>query len=481
MSAKLAVRLVLPLALLAAVAVAAVLLIRAGADPRPQAAFAQDQRGCPATRGEPIKDGFFQPAERRSVNGLLSTTLKMSQSRAFIRKANVSSGLYEKSYPGPTLRVCPGDTLRIKLINDTKQPTNLHVHGMHVSPSGNSDNVLLDIKPGATQQYEYKIPLDHPPGTYWYHPHRHGFTEPQVWSGFAGMIIVDGRGYDDLPGIAGARERSIVLMANQLQGNAVMNVDNATNDGVRVLVNGRLRPKIDIRPGEIQRWRILNASADYFVRLQLSNQDLKVIATDGNPARVTNGEKRVILGGGERVDVLVQGTERAATLETRSFKQGFLNTRPAVLADIQPAGEPGSGDIPQNLVPFEDLRKVKIDRKRQIVYSETPSEFLINGKPFGHHRVDQTMKLNTNEEWTIRNVTNEWHSFHIHVNPFQVTKIDGKPVDRDSYEDTVRIAPNGGSVTLRQRYRDYTGQFVFHCHILGHEDGGMMSLVQVVK
>ncbi|MBJ7522473.1 MAG: multicopper oxidase domain-containing protein, partial [Solirubrobacteraceae bacterium] len=173
MSAKLAVRFVLPLALLAAVAVAAVLLIRAGADPRPQSAFAQADQGCPATRGEPIKDGFFQPQERRSVNGLLSTTLKMSQSRAFIRKANVSSGLYEKSYPGPTLRVCPGDTLRIKLINDTKQPTNLHVHGMHVSPSGNSDNVLLDIKPGATQQYEYKIPLDHPPGTYWYHPHRH--------------------------------------------------------------------------------------------------------------------------------------------------------------------------------------------------------------------------------------------------------------------------------------------------------------------
>lgn len=482
MSAKLAVRFVLPLALLAAVAVAAILLIRGGADPRPQSAFAQASQGCPATRGEPIKDGFFQPAERRSVNGLLSTTLKMSAAKAYIQKPNISSTLFEKAYPGPTLRVCPGDTLRIKLINDTKQPTNLHVHGMHVSPSGNSDNVLLDIPPGGTQQYEYKIPLDQTPGTYWYHPHRHEYTETQVWSGMAGALIVDGKGYDDLPGVAGARERTLVLMANQLQGNAVMNVNNTSNDGVRILVNGRLRPKIDIRPGEVQRWRILNASADYFVRLQLSNQDLKVIATDGNPARVTNAQERVILGGGERIDVLVRGTERGAQLETRSFKQGFLNTRAAVLADIQPAApaQP-EGTIPDNLVPFEDLRTKKIDRQRNIVYSETPNEFLINGKPFGHHRVDQTMKLNTTEEWTIKNVTNEWHSFHIHVNPFQVTKIDGKAVDRDSYEDTVRIGPNGGSVTLRQRYRDFTGKFVFHCHILGHEDGGMMSLVQVVK
>lgn len=482
MSAKLAVRFVLPLALLAAVALAAILLIRGGADPRPQSAFAQGAQGCPATRGEPIKDGFFQPAERRSVNGLLSTTLKMSAAKAYIQKPNVSSTLFEKAYPGPTLRVCPGDTLRIKLINDTKQPTNLHVHGMHVSPSGNSDNVLLDIPPGGTQQYEYKIPLDQTPGTYWYHPHRHEYTETQVWSGMAGALIVDGKGYDDLPGVAGARERTLVLMANQLQGNAVMNVNNTSNDGVRILVNGRLRPKIDIRPGEVQRWRILNASADYFVRLQLSNQDLKVIATDGNPARVTNSQERVILGGGERIDVLVRGTDRGAQLETRSFKQGFLNTRAAVLADIQPAAPAqAEGTIPENLVPFEDLRTKKVDRTRNIVYSETPSEFLINGKPFGHHRVDQTMKLNTTEEWTIRNVTNEWHSFHIHVNPFQVTKIDGKAVDRDSYEDTVRIGPNGGSVTLRQRYRDFTGKFVFHCHILGHEDGGMMSLVQVVK
>lgn len=483
MSRALSVRFILPLVALTALAAALVLLVRSGADPRPPSAFAQDPaKGCPATRGEPIRDGFFQPEERRSVNGVLSTTLRMSTARAYIRKPNVQSTLYEKAYPGPTLRVCPGDTLRIKLVNDTKQPTNLHVHGMHVSPKGNSDNVLLDIPPGGTQQYEYKIPLDQTPGTYWYHPHRHEFTETQVWSGMAGALIVDGKGYDDLPGVAGARERTLVIMANQLQGNAVMNVNNTSNDGVRFLVNGRLRPKIDIRPGEVQRWRILNASADYFVRLQLSNQDWSVIATDGNPARVTNRQQRIILGGGERVDVLVRGTQRGAQLETRSFKQGFLNTRPAVLADLQPVDPVApEGTVPEALVPFEDLRTKKVDRTRQIVYSETPSEFLINGKPFGHHRVDQRMKINTTEEWTIRNVTNEWHSFHIHVNPFQVTKIDGKAVDRDSYEDTVRIGPNGGSVTLRQRYRDFTGKFVFHCHILGHEDGGMMSLVEVVK
>ncbi len=482
MSRTLTIRLLLPLAALSLLAAALAVLVRGSADAPSQAAYAQaPAQGCPATRGEPIRDSFFQPEERRSANGVLSTTLRMSQARAYIGKANIRSTIFETSYPGPTLRVCPGDTLRVKLINDSNQPTNLHVHGMHVSPKGNGDNVLLDIPPGGTQQYEYKIPLDQTPGTYWYHPHRHGFTEPQVWNGAAGALIVDGKGYDDLPGIAGARERTIVIMANQLQGSSVMNVDNATNDGVRMLVNGRLRPKIDIRPGELQRWRILNASADYFVRLQLSNQKLNVISTDGNPSRILDSQDRVILGGGERVEVLVRGTDRPAKLETRSFEQGFLNTRPAVLADIVPGGDASSGELPQHLVPFEDLRKEKVDRKRSIVYSETPTEFLINGKPFGHHRIDQTMKLNTMEEWTITNTTTEWHSFHIHINPFQVVKIDGKPVDRNAYEDTVRIAPNGGSVTIRQRYRDFTGKFVFHCHILGHEDGGMMSLVQIVK
>ncbi|MBJ7329252.1 MAG: multicopper oxidase family protein [Solirubrobacteraceae bacterium] len=486
MSAQIVLRFLLPLVILTTGAFALVVLLSSGDRPPPPIPVADVQKGgCPATRGQAINDGFFQPAERRSENGVLSTTLKMSKDRAYIAKPNIASTLFEKSYPGPTLRVCQGDTLRIKLINDTKQPTNLHVHGLHVSPLGHGDNVLLDIKPGQSWQYEYKIPHDHPPGTYWYHPHRHGYTEPQVWAGMAGMLIVEGKGWDDLPGIAGARERNLVVMANQLKGDGVMNVDNATNSGVRMLINGRLRPKIDLAPGEVQRWRILNASADYFVKLRIPGQKLNVISSDGNALRKTSAEDDVLLGGGERVEILVKGTSAPARLETAAFKQQFLNTREAVLADINPVAPTTEGSVPENLVPFEDLRRQKVDRKRTITYSRrkvgSQLEFLVNGKQFGHHRVDQTMKLNDLEEWTIKNHTNEWHSFHIHINPFQVTKINGKAVDRESYEDTVPIPPNDGSVTLRQRYRTYTGQFVFHCHILGHEDGGMMSLVEIKK
>ncbi|MBJ7329253.1 MAG: multicopper oxidase family protein [Solirubrobacteraceae bacterium] len=480
---QLGVRLLLPLVLGITAAALLVLLLSSGE--RPPAPVAATQGGCPATRGQSIEDSFFEPEERRSVDGVLSTTLKASAARAYVGQPNIASTLFEKQFPGPTLRVCQGDTLKIKFINDTKEPSNLHTHGLHVSPKGKGDNVLLDIPPGGSWQYEYKIPHDHPPGTYWYHPHRHGYTETQVLAGLAGMLIVDGKSYDDLPGIAGARERQLVIQGTKVKNGRVVDVNDFTNTGLRFFVNGRLRPKIDLAPGEVQRWRIVNASADFFVRLQIPGQRLNVISTDGNPLKATSAEKVVVLGAGERVEILVKGTSTPARLETTTFQQPYLNTKAAVLADINPTTPAAEeGTVPGALVPFEDLRRQKVDRKRTITYSRrkvgSQLEFLVNGKQFGHHRVDQTMKLNDLEEWTIKNTTNEWHTFHIHINPFQVVKIDGKGVDRAGYEDTVPIPPFG-SVTLRQRYRSYTGQFVFHCHILGHEDAGMMSLVEIKK
>ena len=105
--------------------------------------------------------------------------------------------------------------------------------------------------------------------------------------------------------------------------------------------------------------------------------------------------------------------------------------------------------------------------------------FLINGKAFDHDRVDQTMRLGDVEEWTITNDSDEWHTFHIHVNDFQLVEMDGKPVESINYQDNVSIPPDS-SVKMRTRFSDFTGKFVFHCHVLFHEDHGMMSVVEVV-
>lgn len=103
----------------------------------------------------------------------------------------------------------------------------------------------------------------------------------------------------------------------------------------------------------------------------------------------------------------------------------------------------------------------------------------INGKEFDHDGVDQTMRLGDVEEWAITNDSDEWHTFHIHVNDFQLVEMDGKPLEGISPQDNVSILPNG-SVKMRMRFTDFTGKVVFHCHVLYHEDHGMMSVVEVV-
>ena len=103
---------------------------------------------------------------------------------------------------------------------------------------------------------------------------------------------------------------------------------------------------------------------------------------------------------------------------------------------------------------------------------------MVDGKAFNENRVDQFGRLGATEEWTINNASSLQHPFHIHINPYQVTKINGQPFNALSYEDTTPV-PANGSITMRTRFLDFPGTWVFHCHILGHEDGGMMAIVQV--
>lgn len=142
------------------------------------------------------RTSFVEPPVRASRDGVLETTLEALP--------DLSAGLgkmsYEGSIPGPTLRVRPGDRLRIGLINHLGgQDTNLHAHGLHVSPRGNSDNVFIHVANGERFDYEYLIPVNHPAGLFWYHPHVHGLSHDQVDGGLAGTIIVEG-GLNDLPG-----------------------------------------------------------------------------------------------------------------------------------------------------------------------------------------------------------------------------------------------------------------------------------------
>ncbi len=454
-------------------------------------------------------ESLIEPAVRSSRDGLLDTTLEASVRQLNVAGQAATMALYEDSLPGPTLRVRPGDRLRVNLVNSLpatvaflcplpgaeEQPgamaemgcaTNLHVHGLHVSPSGNSDNVFLTVNPGESFQYEYQIPADHPAGLYWYHPHMHGSVHTQLFAGMAGAIIVEGD-FDRLPGIAGLRERLLMLQTTAFaaDGTVLPQEDpSARQSDYLRLVNGPQNPTMTIAPGETQRWRIGNASPSTTFRLQLDGHLLQQIAKDGNPFDSVWTREAIELQPAERIEVLVQGGAPGSyTLRTLPIATGFTTMPETVLATLVSDGDPVTPQpLPARLLPFADLSRLPVDRRRQITFQvQSPigpgiSSFPISGQLFDADRIDTRVRLNTTEEWVIRNASTVWHPFHIHINPYQVIAVNGSPVRARSYEDTTGVPPFG-EITIRTRYLDYPGKWVYHCHIALHEDRGMMGTV----
>ncbi len=487
-----AIGVVLTIALAATVAVAAV--GATGTTAKPKNVLAPGRSACHRNVPKLIHDGFPEPPLRYSRNGLLDTTLRASISAVRINHRRVITMNYDHSFPGPALVLCDGDKLVIHLINDLPQPTNLHTHGLHVSPTGNHDNIFLRLKPGHRFTYEYRIPWDNSPGSYWYHPHLHMYVERQIFAGLAGPIVVEG-GLDQLPALRKFPQRWIFLMSTQVKNGRTVPVDKSVASKTPIYVNGALNPTLKIRPGQIQRWRIFNANSDRIVVLRLAGQPFQVLAQDGDPLGRVLTVHKLLIGPGSRRDVLVRGGQVGKyTLKAIPFaqfpggekvKNGGPKPNQTVLT-VRSSGRRAHDRFPTGALSHPiDLRGRHIDRRRTIVFSEMQTSpnntnFLLNGQMFDPNRIDVTMKLGSIEQWTLVNTNTEWHTFHIHVNDFQVVSINGKRVPYIDYQDNVSLPPKSKIVVLMQP-RDFTGKFVFHCHITFHEDHGMMATVQVVR
>jgi len=439
--------------------------------------------GQPALKFAAGED-LVEPPVRSSKNGRLDTTLTARVGPTTVAGQPVTAWVYEGSFPSPTLRIKNGDTLRIKVVNQLPEMTNFHTHGFHVSPSGNSDNIFVMTHPGDSFQYEYHIPTNHAPGLYWYHPHPHGISENQVNGGLAGAIGNEGE-IDQLPGIAGLTERLLLIQATEFGPDGVVRPAGQQHEATQLhLINGQLRPVIRMRPGETQRWRIANISSGNIYNLALAAHPLYQIEDDANPLDTVQPTNALLLGPGERAGVLVQASTAPGTYEFRNLLWGgqFQAMPDILLATVVVEGKPlAPAPLPTTLIPFEDLSKLQVDRQRHITLQEigSPLRFQIDGNTFDPNRVDQTVPLNAFEEWVIHNTSEDWHPFHIHVNDFQVVAVNGEPYTAHSYDDTF-LVPAFGSITMRTRFLDFTGKFVYHCHILFHEDQGMMGVVDVV-
>jgi FtsP/CotA-like multicopper oxidase with cupredoxin domain len=484
---------------------------------------------------EMVQNLIVRPADMmiRQLDG----TMRMEQTRT-----------YNGMVPGPTFRVRPGGRLSFNVYNrlpanpdqamchqlmEQNQPncfnsTNLHTHGLHVSPSSKqvdgktlaSDDVLIVIDPGKDQEYCIWLPEFHAPGTHWYHSHRHGSTAIQVVNGMVGALIVDEPPEQAIP--VDSEQIWVlgeIVGTQNSQDSAVYTCHPPT---VRFTVNGVDTPKLTLLPNEIQRWRFINATAtprgfmNLYLRKQGTNEKVPMylIAIDGitfygaepQPVPSAGRPDGLSFSPGNRADFLVKLP--AGTYEVfKDVSPLAMATAAQVLAVVEVSGTampdrnlpslPGTQFRPCYLEPIPDGAPTNT---RTITFAVTgadcsamppgaviPSDFTINGVKFGDPKAVQTVQLGSTEKWLLENASGAGHPFHIHVNPFQIVGDRIDPTKPDSPEnriwwDTIGIPKNttgNAALPMLTRFLDYNGDFVFHCHILIHEDLGMMQEVKV--
>jgi FtsP/CotA-like multicopper oxidase with cupredoxin domain/peroxiredoxin len=462
----------------------------------------------------PTTPGGPSPA---SLNGPLQTTLVVDYANNRIGDTPVRLRSYSGSLVGPTLRIRPGNRLSIRLINDLPDEppgahadinkphgfftTNLHTHGLHVSPEDNSDNVLLEVPPRGRQDYRFDIGAGHLPGTYWYHPHKHGSVGIQVSSGMAGALIVEG-GLDDVPEIQAARERIFVFQqipftkAGTFEGRNFDEIDNwPSRPDLHTTINGLLQPVIEMAPGEVERWRFIHAGVA--IRLDVEFDPIHgspalgfyEIAADGIALGRKVTKPRIDLSPGYRSDVLVKLPDKpgeyeyllidraqsaSRSLRDKSKPEDAL-ARVVIRGPAKPMQLPGD-DTLSKLPKYPNIPPSQ--KKRTLEFDGAGAVWKIDGKQFNPNQYDQCPVVGTSEEWTLVSKSQK-HPFHIHVNPFQVISIGTETLKPPLWKDTILLEP-GKNILLRIRFDDLPGKTVLHCHKLDHEDQGMMQLIQIL-
>ncbi len=410
------------------------------------------------------------------------------------------------------------------------------------------------IQPGDPPfEYKFRIPPDEPPGLYWYHPHIHGFSSPQVLGGASGALIVEGIERANT-GVAGLPERVFVIRDLDLLNPSAQPVQtgnvpppiilsDAEGDALNTGTGGGKPAKdlsinfvpvpypdyspaaIEIKPLQRQLWRVLNASAITYLDLQVlidgAPQLVGVVSLDGVPVdkhgKVANRiiwESHVALPPAGRAEFIFKGLPETAhgSLVTRTVDTGPAGendpTRPlATIVADRAAPEPHSKlePNPSRLPPSESvwLGEVKPARTRKLYFSEEPQDpkdpnsptkfFLtVDGQQPAVFDPNSSLPNITAqqgdvEDWIIENRSQELHAFHIHQIHFMLVGFNGVPIDEPFLRDTINVpywdgkSPQYPSVKLRMDFRnpDSVGTFPYHCHLLEHEDAGMMGLIRV--
>jgi FtsP/CotA-like multicopper oxidase with cupredoxin domain len=436
------------------------------------------------------------PAARAAQAALPGRTVELTLTAAPTRlelRPGVTSDVFafNGQVPGPTLELREGDRVVVHFRNELPEPSTIHWHGLTL-PFVADGSPFHPVPPGGRHDYVFTVRRG-AAGTYWYHPHPDHRTGHQVAKGLYGAIVVRA---DDDPLPASLPERLLVLSDNRFDAGGEIDlphhheprgrvdVENG-REGDVLFVSGAVMPTFAIRSGEVQRWRVINTSAARVYRLAIPGHRLLHVGSDGGLFERPMEVDEIVLGVGERAELLVRGSGAPGTravLQALPYDRYIPQTRPAdwkrprdlaVLqySDSAPVASPALPAVLRHVPALDTTQAVA---RRVMVLTQ----HLINGKSMDMTRVDVSARLGTTEIWEVENLVGMDHPFHLHGFQFQVLDRDGVPEPQRAWKDVVNV-PKHQTARFVVRYDGFAGKWMYHCHILDHEDHGMMGVLEV--
>ncbi len=408
--------------------------------------------------------------------------------------AKTSVLTFQGDLPNPTIRINKGDSFNLDLTNNLEKQTIIHWHGLIV-PEEMDGHPKSAISTNQSKHYHYLVNQN--AGTYWYHTHPHGRTGEEIYYGLSGLYIVDDKNEDTLNLPKGEFEIPLIIQDRRFDNKGQLLYKDPSfshdNNGVLgnvVLVNSTPFPFHEVTTGKY-RLRILNGSSARTYKLAFDTIDnFLLIGTDAGLLEEPISVESIVLGVAERIDIVVDFTAKhigdKVTLKTLPFKEGSnMKMNPnypsfdAVIEIMQfhiTKEYIDTSVVPTKLVNIPRIKESDAIQTRKITMEIISGGiWTLDKKPYDMNRIDQKVKLGTTEIWEIKNAIHMAHPFHVHGVHFQVLDRDGKvsfPTDK-GWKDTVLVMPNE-TVRIIIRFM-MPGLFLYHCHILEHEDHSMMA------
>lgn len=384
---------------------------------------------------------------------------------------------FDGMFPGPTIHAQVGRPVALTLTNEyDPEDVVVHLHGIHTDERSDGSPVY-PVAPGESWVYDY--PNEQRAATLWYHDHAMMLSAEHVWRGMAGLYLLRDPAEDALGLPSGDRDLPLLIVDKQFDANGAL-APHTSGIGDTITVNGTVGAYHEVQATSY-RLRLINGANARPFRLALRSGVMTQVASDQGLLPRPVVLKELTLAASERADVIVDFTRFGPGRSVELLALPYAGTAPPVPIvrfDVTAPG-PASTLVPRTLAPAPDLPEPTAERTVELGFVD--GAWVLNGLRFDPERVDYRVQRGATETWRFVNTMSGDHPMHLHAVAFQVQSRNGQPVPENErgWKDTVNV-PNGGEAVVKVRYDGYPGTFMYHCHILEHEDHDMMAQFEVV-